>query len=450
LGEINVNGALGGNGNNIESGKGGDGGDVWPPELGIGFWHPSIGPFTGDGGGGSGGGILLYAPKIVLAETSTLTSAGGRHEKEHNGGVIKILTRATDDLTSASPQIIANQVHHGTFSLPRVPAGFVFDGDSGGWTNFQAGPTEESVGLELAPSDFGLQVATLEHESFGGWQSPLINTETAPMLHEAGFLVSTPGADPESLPELRLRATTSDLQLSASVLAVSGNDGAFSPTAEGRTYRLLIPSPGGRDLRLAFDQLLFDPAEREGVPFVLERAALRRTFIDLKSREHVRRYDFADGSQGWTAGHGTDNPPAFAAAGGALTMTGNGNAETFGFWTSPRDITIDPTRLYAVTFEVESSLPAEQRHQTPTFRCRLNESAFHQTSLLHVSSEGSADLLPAAGDARTYTVWLIPSGTSQNARLLISFDYLDYNEADRHDVTFYLRSVKVESVDLLK
>lgn len=372
-----------------------------------------------------------------------------------------------------------------------TPAWFDFvgqptgEGDTQGWV-FRApaagGPFSSAASLAkgAAPGFLSLQAAN-NVNSFGFWESPIlafnpsdprlpaISAQTglpvvpfsgptgAGALYTAQWKIRSNVSDPAKVPQLRLRATQADLQQSNFLTVDSRDDGAFSPTPEGRTYTLVFsPSVGAPGMMLEFELLNFSPLDAPDGNLDLDWVRItRRNPDDLADRQVVKKYDFKGSPQGWTQ----NTIPGFTAPQSGLViwwgktvqwslyLRSPGVAGTFGYWLSPLgDVIIDSSKLYIATFRVGSNIPAGERTTVPQFRVRLNESTFHTATYLAVESQGDATACPVVGGAQYYTVYMQPPPSAHGASLTAAFDLLAFDPKDAPRGELYLFDATIEAV----
>jgi len=315
--------------------------------------------------------------------------------------------------------------------------------------------------------------------TFGYWESPVVSlwgdmstnpgslsTNSAQVANQSVYtsewLVRSSVTDRARVPQLRLRLTEENLQQSHFLAIESRADGAASPDADGESYSLVFsPAPGSSQARLAFDLLNFDSTDDPNGDLQLGGVTLsRRNPYDLAGRQLLRRYTFDESDEGWTQGTtSVFNPPTFGTEPGALTLSGTGGANAFGFWSSPSgDLPVppvqssaaqtptDPDLLYIATFIVESDVPAASRATVPQFRLRLNEESFHAASVVAVESRGDGSRSPAAGEPQSYTVYYRPPAGVADQCLGAAFDFLNFDPTDNPTAALKLREVAVEAL----
>jgi cell division septation protein DedD len=356
-----------------------------------------------------------------------------------------------------------------------TPVSFGFENSEEGWSFVSAAEFDAPIFRHVPGIDPGdtestgviMLVARNNTSTFGYWESPVFDLSgdeiipagvipfegpTGPdSLYTAHYRVGTSTADPGRVPQLRLRTTASNLQQSTLLMVDSRHDGAFSPTPEGREYILpFTPAPGATRFLLSFDLLNFNPADDPNGDLLLYSVQVARRDVGLLGEPTTHRsYTFNEDAEGWVqCATAAFTPPIFAAEPGALTLRGvAGDTNVFGYWGSPEaDILIDPSRLYIVTFEVESDVAPEDRARVPQFRCRVNEKSYHAAMYVVVESRGDAARSPVAGQPQYYTVYFLPPAAAAGEGLILSLDFLNFDAVDIPDATLKLRSATVRSV----
>ncbi|MCB2153645.1 formylglycine-generating enzyme family protein [bacterium] len=269
--------------------------------------------------------------------------------------------------------------------------------------------------------------------------------------------ISTDETDPRRVPQVRLRTTAIDAQQSDLLSLFSFYDGAYSPTPEGREYRLYFkPPPSNSPFNCEFDLLNFDVDDSPSATVMLDRAAVTWVPDVLFSSPRLERsYDFDTDAEGWTFETLADQ---YAEPIGEYSENVNALriqiADTpdfqVGYWTSTTDpannVLIEPGRIYYAVFRVASDI--READQVPTFRLRLNTSLFRACHITTVNSTGSAENSPTRADARSYTVFL-STGIGTGQYLISSFDLLA--EPGRENLqaggSIYLQQLQIYSVN---
>jgi len=277
--------------------------------------------------------------------------------------------------------------------------------------------------------------------------------EPAP-IYWAEFYVRSAVEDRAEVPQFRFRTNALSLQQAAYVTLESRADGSFSPDGLGRRYTMLFsPPPTDGVTQFSFDLLNFDATDApEGDGILSWMRVSLCGLADVSNQQLLYRYTFDTDTENWTPQTTTQyTPPVFGHETGALTITGSGDTNTFGYYVSPaEDVIIDPTLLYVTTFEVESSLPASERAACPQFRVRLNEDGYHASGVVVVESRGDGVRSPVAGEPIEYVVYFLPPESSGGKSLLASFDLLNFDALDNGTATLKLNRVDIEAVPYLR
>lgn len=479
LDAIDITGAISNQGK-----TGGDGGEIPVPECGYCFWAfrgfcfcNANGYYGGDGGdsddagsgkgganaedggAGAGGGVLLYCePPGAIRIPGSVNALGGRSQTS-NGGTVKIFHSGglvLHDAIQAGRLFTRDVATTQTTSVL-----FDYEVDAEDW-QFVQSPGFDSPNWVVPPVLAGaLGLAAVNNRStFGYFESPPIfagDTET-PALLWADFQVSSTETDPTRVPQLRLRATSGDLTRSAALTIESGNDGAASPTPQGRRYSLpftLPPKalPIANPFTLSFEMLNFNPAAAPWGDLILDAAEVTHRRLDTLQSHWRLDYEYAfEGfsNDGWTPSTRIHpfTSPQFITTGDALALRGTpDHTDVFGFWSSPADdIAIEPNRLYRATFRVESDVDAADRERVPQLRLRMNESGFRAGTFVAVESRCDGFDSPVAGQPRDYAVYFLPPPAADGRGLLLSFDFLNFDPEDLAGATLRLHDVRVESI----
>lgn len=344
---------------------------------------------------------------------------------------------------------------------------FNFFTDAENWT-FRAG-TFFSPPIDAVASGFpgALSLTSPNNtHTFGYWESPVfeigpptgdssvipITGTTGPdSLFAACYHIRTTLTEPATVPQMRLRSTASNNQQSTFLTVDSRSDGAFSPTPTGREYVLPFSAAAGATrFQLEFDMLNFDPRDAYQGDLLLDSVSImRRDLADFPTPDPQRVYTFDTDDENWTSYTSPAfDSPLFAHSDGALTLRGlPGSAAVFGYWGSPEnDILIDPSKLYIVTFGVESDVPVAEQSRVPQFRARVNEAGYHAAMYLAVESRDAGERSPVNGIPQDYIVYFAPPQAAAGKSLLLSFDFLNFEPTDQPDATLKLHTVTVETI----
>jgi hypothetical protein len=109
--------------------------------------------------------------------------------------------------------------------------------------------------------------------TFGFWQNdPADITAASDRLYRASFSITTDVTDQTTVPEIRMRFNTDDLQGSAVLNIISTGDGGNSPTTTPTSYPLYFYPENlpGVGLILALDVLNFDPGDAANASIMLD------------------------------------------------------------------------------------------------------------------------------------------------------------------------------------
>lgn len=122
--------------------------------------------------------------------------------------------------------------------------------------------------------------ATDNTNNFGFWTSPTDEIHTTPgKLYNIEFTIRTDIAEPEHVPDLRVRVNTSDWEAYVAQVITSCHNAEESPTLVPRNYSLYIYIPElagytSPDLSCSFDLMNFDPANSPTGALYLDRVAV--------------------------------------------------------------------------------------------------------------------------------------------------------------------------------
>lgn len=276
--------------------------------------------------------------------------------------------------------------------------------------------------------------------TFGFWESPMIKPGTiqAGGLAVATYRISSSLASAASAPTIRMRTSAASFQRSDVLVATSIGTGTFSPDRVGRTYRHFFNTLPGEDIRVNLDLLNVDPTDAANASVTLEDLAVQavgplqgeraEASVDLGSNQaamwqQVTAAPFA--------------APTFGRGGDGISLDGGAapaGTTVFGFWTSPPAspfLNIERGRLYRFDFTVTSTATAGNVGKTPAFRLRLNDTTLRSSAYVNVESAGDNSVLPAAGTARTYSLWYEGPNGLAGSSVLLAFDFLLVGELPR-------------------
>jgi len=344
---------------------------------------------------------------------------------------------------------------------------YTFAESDAAWRFVAAPPFTEPIADHLPAPDAVLQLTAQNNtDTFGYWESPAIDLSPSGSLFTAEYFVRSTTTDRKRTPQLRLRCTSDNLQQSQFATFESRSDGLASPGASGTTCTLVLLPRFGADLaRIEFEMLNFDPSDETSGSLELERVRItRRDASILNTGQLIRTFSFEGGNEGWTPRATTlFSAPTPLTEPGRLVMTGNGRADTFGYWTSldlpggiplpvgaaspaPDQVGESIRPLYVATFQVGSDVPVNDRSRVPQFRVRLNEAGGRTAATLAIESKGGAALSPVAGAAAPYVVCLLPPVSLAEKSLVASFDFLNFDPADLATASLRLEEMTLEVV----
>jgi hypothetical protein len=251
------------------------------------------------------------------------------------------------------------------------------------------------------------------------------------------------------VPQIRLRANSSNLQQYDALSIESAGDGAASPEPTGKDYDLyFVPPANASAAMLSFDLLNFNPFDTPEAQLSLDTVTVDRFALDsLSTPTVVRNYTFDLYTDGWTTGGAPIffTPPQYSHTGGALELRVTTKTNGFGYWVNhPADITIQADRLYRGTFEVRSDLtnPA----LVPEMRLRFNAENLQASQTLGISSAGDGANSPATTNMTYDRLYFLPPPSCVGTGLLVSFDILNFNPDDATTASLILDRATVETL----
>ncbi len=325
--------------------------------------------------------------------------------------------------------------------------------------------------------EFGLGAvhlrATNNQSTFGYWEGPrceLLEPWDSPRSGAMG-VTYLPGEttrlrlrwraastveDPSLCPQVRFRTTTEDLHRTDALVVESSGDGAISPPTAGRDYTLLLApdSPEGPFLP-AFDLLNFGGQDAPDGEAILESLEIQALLASDPGPWTVERvYEFADDAEGWEFETSAPfDPPQSewtTGDGGALRLSPNGSAEAFGYWTTTTPaVSVEDGRVYQARFLVRSSLPADRQAESPSFRVRINDTAFQACALVRITPRPEfPGLLPAENQPVEYEVDFVPPPELAGRGLLLSFDLMSFESSSDLNAWVSLERVEVLSAPM--
>ncbi len=289
--------------------------------------------------------------------------------------------------------------------------------------------------------------------TFGFWVSP---GNAIPVsegyLYRARFTVSTDMAQPEIVPQIRLRVNSRNFQQADCITIDSNGDGGASPTPEGTTYDLYFVPPANDDFcMLAFDLLNFNPYDAAWAELCLESVLVERFRLDTLdgSTTITWSYDFETSQEFWFPGDGTFafTDPEFIWDEGALHLRSATNTNTFGFWHSDGvDIIVEADRLYRGTFEVRTD--ETERSRVPQMRLRFNTANMQAARTLEISSSGDGANSPGTTNTTYDRLYFLPPANCVGKGLIVSFDILNFSPEDAPTATLILDRATIETLEL--
>jgi len=168
----------------------------------------------------------------------------------------------------------------GFTSIPGAAA--TFDSGTDGWSFFSV-PVAFSEPTTGNSGSGSLQLQAVDYQTFGAWQSPTITVENN-TAYRAKFRVSSDLANPAQVPDIRLRLTTNNLQMSAMLVVTSTGQGEASPTTTPKDYWVYFAPPASavaQGMIAAFEILNFDPANSATGTIKLEEFAIEKASLPL-------------------------------------------------------------------------------------------------------------------------------------------------------------------------
>jgi len=287
--------------------------------------------------------------------------------------------------------------------------------------------------------------------TFGFWVSPENAIPvTQEYLYRAQFTVSTDVAQPEIVPQIRLRVNARNLQQADYLTIDSNGDGGASPTPEGMTYDLYFVPPANEQFcMLAFDLLNFTSNDAPDAELALDSVLIDRFQLDTldDSAGTSWTYDFETSQEFWFPGDGTYafTDPEFIWDEGALHLRSATNTNTFGFWHSDGiDVIVEDNRLYRGTFEVRTDEP--ERSLVPQMRLRFNTANMQAARTLEISSIGDGANSPCTTNTIYDRLYFLPPANCVGSGLIVSFDILNFNPADATEASLILDRAIIETL----
>jgi hypothetical protein len=320
-----------------------------------------------------------------------------------------------------------------------------------GWTTGGA-PVVYALPDFAWETDYLKTISQTNTNTFGYWQSPpnAIPAD-ADYLYRARFTVSTDITDRTLVPQLRVRANSSNLQQYDVLLIESAGDAGASPGLLGKDYDLyFVPPANDSAATLAFDLLNFNPSDAPVAELALDTVIVERFALDsLSAATLVQDYTFDVSTDGWTTGGApiAFSTPQYRYAGGALELRALTNTNTFGYWVNdPADITIEADRLYRGIFVVRTDVtnPA----LVPEMRLRFNAGNFQASQSFGITSAGDGANSPGTMNTPYDRLYFLPPANCIGESLIVSFDMLNFNPADAAEASFILDRATIETIPL--
>jgi hypothetical protein len=332
-----------------------------------------------------------------------------------------------------------------------TPWQVVFDFTMGGegWTSVTVPAAFSAPDLVVAP-DLLKIVSMTNTNCFGYWQSPsdALAVESG-YLYRARFNVSTDLTDQSAVPQIRLRANSSNLQQSDYLTVESSGGGGASPVPSGTDYDLyFVPPASAAFTMLSFDLLNFNPGDAAIAELALDTVLVERFPLDeLSTPSVVQDYTFDLSADGWTTGGApiVFTMPNASHADGALLLQATTNSNAFGYWQSDAaDVTIEADRLYRGTFEVRTDVT--DRSLVPQMRLRFNSANLQASRTLGIDSSGDGASSPGTTNTTYDQLYFLPPANSVGEGLIASFDLLNFNPADAASASLILDQATIESL----
>jgi hypothetical protein len=323
--------------------------------------------------------------------------------------------------------------------------------DSDGWTTGGAPLVFSTPEFTWEPGYLKMTSQT-NTNTFGYWQSPPRTVPAdADYLYRTRFRVLTDITEKSVVPQIRLRANSSNLQQYDVLSIESAGDGSASPSTTGTDYDLYFAPPANdADALLAFELLNFNPDDAAVAELALDSVSIDRFALDsFSTRTIVRDYTFDATTDGWTTGGAPTvfSPPEYRYSDGALELRAQTNTNTFGFWVSnPADITIEPDKLYHAIFEVRTDVT--NRALVPEMRLRFNARNFQASQTFGMTSMGDGANSPSTTNAVYDRLYFLPPASCVGQNMIVSFDILNFNPEDAAQASLFLDRATIEAFPL--
>jgi hypothetical protein len=326
---------------------------------------------------------------------------------------------------------------------------FDYAQDTEGWTTTTV-PTVFSPPDFLIEPDFLVIVSPNNTNAFGYWQSP----EGAVILdqgylYRARFTVATDISDQSRVPQIRLRAKSSNLQEVDYLTIESAGDGGASPTPAGTDYDLyFVPPANDTSIILAFDLLNFNPADAPDALLMLDTVTMERLPLDeLSTPTLVRDYSFDLSVDGWTTGGApvVFTAPLFSQQLSTIQLSALNNTNTFGYWQNgPADVTVVANKLYRGKFEVRTDVTDKSR--VPQMRLRFNMANLQASRTLGIESVGDGANSPGTTNTTYDNLYFLPPANCVGEGVIVSFDMLNFSPDDAPTGSLILDRATIEAL----
>jgi hypothetical protein len=287
-------------------------------------------------------------------------------------------------------------------------------------------------------------------DTFGYWQSaPGAVPVDADYLYRARFRVQTDITEQSVVPQIRLRANSSNLQQYDVLSIESAGDGGASPSTTGTDYDLYFAPPANdSNALLAFDLVNFNPDDAAVAELALDSVTVDRFAHDSLSTPTIAcDYTFDLSEDGWTTGGAPTvfSPPEYRYSDGALELRTQTNTNTFGSWVNnPTDIMIEADRLYRGIFEVRTDVT--NPGLVPEMWLRFNAGNFQASQTLGITSIGDGGNSPGTTNTVYDRLYFLPPASCVGENLIVSFDILNFNPDDAAEASLFLDRATIESL----
>lgn len=344
---------------------------------------------------------------------------------------------------------VAGSLVMGT-SHPEIDEFYPFNGSTAeeivdGWVSGGVQPFFPLPNFTNSSDAIGIEAA--EFASFGFWLSPgeFMPENTSDLIFTR-FNYST-GLAPCDVPQIRSRAIAQN-QNQGVVMGINSSVTCNSmPIGAARIYDVPFQAnagSAGQNFRASFDMANFDPFDAVGGFVFLHDAEIwQMSATALGAGRAEKTYTFDATEEGWLSGSNAPilSAPIFAYAGGQLAMTAVTSIDTFGFWQSPGDITIETGRMYQMTFNIEKDTRAEADNTVVRVR------AFTGDNQAYVYQEQPLRAL-GAGPTVSIPLYFVAPYPAAGVKLQVAIDLLNFDPATPTDAFVKLDSVNIVSHEL--